>query len=39
MKAAVSINDYMKDYDSTFSKDLDTLWDGIDTKKNGYMDS
>ena len=28
----------MKDYDTTFTKDLDTLWENIDIEKNGYLD-
>jgi len=38
MKKAGSLTEYLKNYKCTFTKDLDKLWEGIDTEKHGYLD-
>ena len=32
------ISSYLKKYDASFSKDIDTLWEQHDVDKNGYLD-
>ena len=38
MKKAGSLTDYLINYKCSFTKDLDKLWEGIDTEKNGFLD-
>jgi hypothetical protein len=38
MKKAGSLTEYLTNYKCTFTKDIDKLWEGIDSSKNGYLD-
>ena len=38
LKESAPLSEYLKDYTATFSKDIDKLWDGIDTENHGYLD-